>query len=165
MALVVEDGTGLSTAESYISVADTDARMTALGNTTWAPMTMAEKEQALRRATLNMIQNYRGRWKGTRVKSTQALDWPRFDVFADGFSIASNIVPQEIANACADLAFKAAAGDLSPDLTRGVVREKVGPIETEYDPASPQQTRRPAIENLLSPYLNGTSAMAGLVRT
>jgi hypothetical protein len=76
----------------------------------------------------------------------------------------SDIVPADIANACADLALKAASGDLNADLTRGVVRKKVGPLETEYDRYSPQSVRYPAITMALAPYLKGSSAMATLVR-
>ena len=165
MALIVENGTGMATAESYISVAGIDARMSGFGNDTWATITTAEKEEALRRATTYMLQAFRQRWAGYRMTSTQALDWPRWGVMVDGYTVLSTIVPADVAAACADLAFKAAAGDLVPDLTRGIIREKVGPIETEYDRASPQSTRRPSIEMLLSPYLTGGPNMARLVRT
>jgi len=165
MALVVENGTGLANAESYISVAGADARMSGFGNDTWATLTTTEKEEALRRATVAMVQSLRERWTGARVTATQALDWPRYGVTVDGYQVASTIVPADVAAACADLAFKAAAGDLFPDLERGIVREKVGPIETEYDRATPQSTRRPSIEMMLSPYLTGGSSMARLVRT
>ncbi len=165
MALIVEDGTGLSTAESYVSVAAADTRQTALGNTNWATLTTAEKEEALRRATVHMGQAYRTRWTGMRAHSTQALDWPRYDVCVDGYSVLSTIVPADIANACADLALKAAAGDLAPDLTRAVIRKKIGPLETEYDRNSPQATRYRAIDMALSPYLTGSGAMARLVRS
>ena len=66
MALIVEDGTGLETAESYASVAQADARLAALGMTNWATLTTTEKEQALRRATVAMVQFFGGRWKGAR---------------------------------------------------------------------------------------------------
>lgn len=165
MSLIVEDGTGISTAESYISVANADTRMTALGLTNWGTLSTTEKEQALRRATQHMLQAYRGRWKGTRVTSTQALDWPRYVTdYVDGHPVQSNVVPTDVAKACADLALKAAAGDLAPDLDRAVIREKVGPLETEYSPHSPQATRYRAIDMALAPYLTGSSAMARLVR-
>lgn len=164
MALEVEDGTGKANAESYISVADADTRHTALGNTDWTG-TDAAKEAALRRATQYMEGTYRQSWKGTRLTREQALSWPRYGAIVDGFDVLSTIVPTEVANACADFALKALTDDLAPDLTRGIVREKVGPIETEYDPASPQQTRFPAAANLLAPFLKGSSAMATLVRT
>lgn len=165
MALTVETGAGLANAESFVSVSNADARATALGNAAWLALaTTALKEEALRRATVYMEQAYRSRWKGQRVVSMQALSWPRYDVCVDGFSVESNIVPTDIANACADLAFKAATAELAPDLERGVVREKVGPIETEYDAYSPQQTRFRAIDLMLAPYLSGGSGMARIER-
>lgn len=165
MSLIVENGTGLSTAESYISVAATDTRMTALGNAPWAALTTAQKEEALRRAAQYMEQAYRTRWVGCRAHQVQALSWPRYiNELVDDIYIASDIVPADIANACADLALKAAAGELNADLERGVVRKKVGPLETEYDRNSPQSTRYRAIDMALALYLKGSSAMATLVR-
>lgn len=164
MSLIVEDGTGLSTAESYISVANATARQAALGNDTWATITNAQMEEALRRATVYMGQAYRTRWVGVRRISTQALDWPRAWVCVDGYAVAADAVPADIANACADLALTAAAGDLNANLERAVIREKVGPLETEYSPHSPQATRYRAIDMALAPYLMGSGANARLVR-
>lgn len=164
MALEVEDGTGKANAESYVSVADATTRHAALGDDTWAALTTAQMEEALRRATNYMTQAYRTRWTGLRRHSTQALDWPRYDVCVDGFYIDSDSVPADIANACADLALKAAAGDLNADLERAVIREKVGPLETEYSPHSSQAVRYRSIDMALAPYLTGSSAMARVVR-
>lgn len=166
MALVVEDGSGKANAESYITVADADARHTSLGNTSWTGATTA-KEAALRKATNYMVQAYRQRWTGFRVKAipAQALDWPRYGVEVDNLPVHFDIVPTDIANACADLALKALTSDLAPDLTRGVVRKKIGPMETEYDPYSPEATRFRAIDMMLAPYLRGGSGMAQLVRS
>lgn len=165
MALIHETGAGLSNAESFTSVAAADTRHTNLGNTNWFVLTTTEREQALRRATTYMEQAYRERWQGYRQTTTQALSWPRNSVVVDGFvTIDSDVVPAEVANACADLAFKAAAGDLNADLERGVVREKIGPIETEFDRNSPQSVRYRAIDMMLAPFLKGSIAMATLIR-
>jgi hypothetical protein len=165
MTLAVENGTGLANAESYVSVADASTRHTALGNAAWAALASDTlREQALRRATQYMEQAYRDRWQGVRLNATQALSWPRWDVWTDGYPVAPDAVPAAIANACADLALKAAAGDLNADLTRGVVRKKIGPLETEYDRNSPQSVRYRAIDMMLAPYLKGSSAMAQLIR-
>lgn len=163
MSLIVEDGSGLSTSESYVSVADADTRLAALGMTNWDTLTDTEKEQALRRATVFMEQRYRNRWKGTKLLRDQALSWPRYGAEVDGYALDSNYVPADIANACADIALKAAAGDLTPDLTRGIRRKKVGPLETEYDPYSPQSPRYPAIDAALSSYLRGSGINARLI--
>lgn len=165
MALVHEDGTGKSDAESLASVAAADARAAALGNAAWPVLTTAVKEQRLRKATIFMLQTYRGRWAGLRVHQTQAQDWPRSWVEVDGFAVASDIVPSEVVNACIDLAFNTDIDNLNPDLDRAIIREKVGPLETEYSPHSPQATRYRAIDMALAPYLTGSSAMARLVRT
>lgn len=165
MALIVENGTGLSTAESFISVTAADTRHSNLGNTNWATLSTAQKEEALRRGTIYMEQAYRDRWQGNRHVTTQALSWPRNGVVVDGFiTVESNIVPADIANACADLAFKASAEDLAPDLERAIVRDKTGPIETEWDRASPQAKRFRSIDMALAPYLKGGSGSARLVR-
>lgn len=165
MALIVEDGTGMSTAESFASVAAADTRLAALGNTNWANLTTTEKEQALRRATAYMEQAYRLRWQGMRATSAQALSWPRSWVSVDGYAVAADTVPADIANACIDLAFKAAAGDLNADLERPVIREKVGPIETEYAAYGPERTRYPAIDMMLAPYLGRGGASFRIERT
>lgn len=165
MALVTEDGTGLSNAESYVSLADATTRHAALGNADWAAAASdTVREQALRRATVYMEGAYRSRWKGTKLLRDQALSWPRYGANVDGWTLESTIVPVEVANACADLALKALDGDLTPDLERGIVRKKIGPLETEYDTNSPQAKRYRAADMGLAPYLKGSSAMVGLVR-
>lgn len=163
MALTVETGAGLAGAESYISVADADTRHSNLGNTDWTG-TDAEKEAALRKATEYLEQAYRQRWRGTKLFRAQALSWPRYGATVDGYDLDSDEVPADIANACADLALRALTDTLAPDLTRAVIREKVGPLETEYSEASPQSTRFRAIDMALSPYLKGGAMNAMLVR-
>jgi hypothetical protein len=175
--LIVENGTGLANAESYISVAEANAYHAARGNTNWATISTGEAEQALRRATDYIEQVYRLRWQGNRVNSTQALSWPRAFVqpmdyqfsstafFLGGFYyLPADEVPQEVKNACAEMAFKAAGGELASDLTQGIIREKVDVLEVQYDPNSPQYTRYRSIDNLLRPFLTGGSNSAKVQR-
>lgn len=175
MSLVVETGAGLSTAESYVSVADADAYHALRGNTTWADLDdLEQKEPALRRATDYMLQIYRSRWKGVRMQATQALDWPRSGVYVEPFMhgavgeypylIADDVVPTDVARACAKLALKAVTIDLAPDLDRMTLREKVGPLEVEYAPNQPQYVRYREIDGMLAPYLSTTSVCKLLVR-
>lgn len=164
MAITVETGAGLADAETYISVADADTYHAARGNTAWAALSEADKEAALRRATDYMLQAYRARWNGARATSTQALDWPRYGVIADGYEVASTVVPVAVSRACAELALRASADDLSPDLERGIKRERVDVIETEYDTASPQAKRFRAVDQLLSAYLTGGGAFVRVAR-
>jgi len=166
--LTVETGTGLPNAESYASVAAADSRCAALGVTDWAARTTPEKEVALRRATQFMVANYRSRWAGRRVYQTQALDWPRYDVCVDDFVVVSNTVPVEVANACIDLAVRAARGEeLMPDLEIGnnqIKRDKTGPLETEYfENNTDAASRFVAIDAALAPFF-GAAGGAGMMK-
>lgn len=163
MALIVETGTGLSDAESYCSVAAADARHTAMGNTGWTGADAA-KEAALRRATAFMEQRFRSSWKGTKLYRAQALSWPRYGAESDGWPVESTVVPPEVVMACAELAYRAAQGDLNPDSTQAIIREKIGPIETEFDRYSPQTTQYRSVDQLLAPLLRGSSMSAMLIR-
>jgi hypothetical protein len=123
------------------------------------------REECLRKATEYMIQMYRDRWQGVRYTEDQALDWPRSGVVRDSWAVGYDEVPTEIKRACAELALKVMSAELAPDLTRGVVREKIGSMEVEYDKASPERTRYSAIEAMLKPFLKpGGGISMGLIR-
>ena len=67
MSLIVEDATGLSTAESYLSVANADTyHASYTGSTAWSGASTGTKERALRRATQYLDSVYGGRWLGER---------------------------------------------------------------------------------------------------
>jgi hypothetical protein len=179
--LVVEDGTGLADADSYISLDDADTYHAGRSSAAdWAGLSDPEKEAALRDATDYMVQAYRLDWKGTRLTTTQALDWPRAEVeradyaFSPGNGLTtisgdyyypSDEVPIEVQRACASLALKASAGELLPDLGQRVKREKVGPIDTEYADWGSESPRYPAIDGLLAPFLTNTGGRAKVVRS
>lgn len=174
MTLITEDGTGKVDAESYATVAEADTRLAAFGVTAWAGYTTSAKEIRLRLATDYMVNQYRLQWKGYRTNATQALDWPRTYVgkpdVTGGYGSFPNYydddeLPVEIVNACIDLAAKATDADtLAPDIERVARREKVGPIEVEYDPNSAVATVYRAIETKLRPFLSGGGVMTRLVR-
>lgn len=164
MSLIVEDGTGLANAESYISVAAADTRHSNNGMTNWATLQTSDKEAALRRATNFMEQAFRERWKGMRLHKGQALSWPRWNLLVDGYPVDPNSIPAEVASACADLALKAASGDLNADLTQMVVEKGVGPLRKVFNRNSPERTRYPSIEMALAPFLTSTGANVQTVR-
>lgn len=81
MALTVEDGTGVTGAESYISVADANAywnkRQHDAFFATWDAAETASKEGALRAATQYLDAFFGQYYRGTRKNYTQGLEWPR----------------------------------------------------------------------------------------
>lgn len=165
MALTVETGNAGSTSDSYASAADADTYFADRGMTNWATLSLNEKEQALRRATDYMQQTYRDRWAGLRTTSTQALDWPRWNVplkdlpgsYGSGPAyFSSSAIPSEVKMACIMLAFKAAAGDLAPDLGSQKASVKIGPIETSYFQGTRQATKIQSVDHILQPYFTGS---------
>lgn len=147
MAITVEDGTGLTNADAYISEADADAYFAAVGNAEWAAATRGEKEVAIVKATRYMEKRFGNKWKGIIATSTQALGWPRDSVYDERGTELDDQVPLAIAHACAEYARHALTNDLIPPIVYPIADgapvpfgkvsrkvEKVGPIyeETYY---------------------------------
>lgn len=150
MALIVEDGTGLSTAEAYASVATADDYHAAMGNTTWTG-TDAAKEVALRRATQYIDSAYS--FRGIVSYSTQRLQWPR--VGYESRQRVETWPPRRLVEACCEAALRALTATLQTDVQGdAVTREKVGEIEIEYAQRT-GQTRMPVVDALLRPYTAG----------
>lgn len=154
MALIVEDGTGLSTAESYISVADADTYIAAYkgADALWDAATEADKEIAARQATQYIDGLYN--WKGVVLTSTQALDWPREGVYDERDLLVEGI-PTNLENATAEVMFLVINGETlvtNVDRSKQTTREKVDVIEVEYEAGATQQTSYPTVSRLLSGY-------------
>jgi len=158
MAIIVEDGTGLATAQSYASVAECDAYHLARGSSAWAAAAAAAKEAALVRASAALDGLYGSRWPGARLTADQALDWPRSDAWdSDGWPLT--LVPAAIKNATCEAALVelGEAGALSSALAHGgaVKREKVGTIEVEYANGAAVVTVHRAIAQALARIVRG----------
>lgn len=162
MAFTVEDGSIVSGANSYLSVADADTYHSDRGNADWAAATTGAKQSALIRATDYIEQKYSERFKGDYASDDQELSWPRYGLC----EVESDVIPKELKNAVAILALEALSDDLNPTLDRGgaIKREKVDVLETEYFDWAPGATVRPAIDGLLRKYMTGSSMCVPVVR-
>lgn len=166
MTLIVEDGTGLSTAESYVSVAAADIYVPlhyATVPSSWSGANTSRKEIALRQAAQAMEARYRGRWIGSKVKETQALSWPRSGALdEDGFEIEDDALPQALKDAQVELALKEVAGDtlVADQTSPGTIESesvKVGPIEEaiSYSGGKSQAKQYTLADMLLRPLVTG----------
>lgn len=170
MPLVVEDGSGLANANSYCSVADATTYHADRGNSDWAALASDTiREQLLVKATDHMVRAYRTAWAGSRKTSTQKLDWPRVWVPYPDLSVRyatsyypagyfpDNAVPDDVKFACAELALKAAAGPLMPDIERLTKSESVGPLSVTYaDNDAKQYPIYSDVQNMLDAWLSTT---------
>ena len=171
MALTVEDGTGLATADAYWSLADTTTCLTDYYTgistfTTWNALSDEAKERSIRWGTFYLDTLYGPSFMGNRVLETQALQFPRYGLESpDGYALDSDEVPLDIKQAMAIAAMNQGAGDvLLPDLTAedGSPLEKksisLGPIKLfkDYGGARSEVIKKyTMIEKLVDPYLVG----------
>lgn len=164
MALVVENGNGLSGANSYATAAEADSYAADRGLAAWTGDT-ASKEAALIRATDYLEATYRGAWLGYRSTPTQALSWPRTNVEVDLYPVPANIVPTPVKNATIEMAIRALTEDLLADQGQRVKREKVDVLEVEYADGSDATQRYPLVGRMLTPYIYGGSNEGGAFST
>lgn len=154
MALVVETGEGLADANSYVSVEQFNAYRQGLYGAS-ASETPELVEAALRRATMYVDLRYVDKWIGYRTTGrVQALAWPRtINNRAYREFIGIDEIPREIIQATCEAAIRelASPNSLMPDYnpSERIVRERVGPIETEYAKSGSSLPQVPLIDNLL----------------
>jgi hypothetical protein len=134
---IVETGSGVTGANSYISVADADLVFDNLGQAAeWDAVT--DKEQRLRDGTRYLDLRYGLQWRGLRAAIDNPLEWPRVRALdASGYLIASTTVPQALKLATCLAAIRAVTPlTLLPDVANAPIkriREKVDVIETETE--------------------------------
>jgi hypothetical protein len=162
MAFVVEDGTGLATATSYVSVADAITYHADRGNTSWALALTAAQEIALIRATQAVDARGLGRFIGSRLTAEQGLEWPRTDaVDINGFEIDEDEIPSAVKKAVCEgaLVELGSQGSLQPSSDRGgmITRERVeGAVDISYLPGAPTGTTYSAYLEALNPVLSSS---------
>lgn len=130
----VEDGTGLSDATSYTSVAEFDAYFADRGIDVSA-LNTPQKQYLLIKATDYVEQRWGMLFKGLREFDCQALSFPRLALTnRDGRDVEG--VPGKLKYAVCEYAWKLNTAPLFPDLgdrssqvTR--LRQRVGPLEEE----------------------------------
>lgn len=134
MAFIVEDGTGLTNANAYVSLAAYKAYWLDR-NVDEDDVEDEELQAAIIKATMYVDTAFK--FRGQRFSSTQALQFPRAYLYDDLGNLIEG-VPAKLKNAIAEYAKRARTVDLwnVPEVDSvGLLtskREKVGPIETEF---------------------------------
>jgi hypothetical protein len=167
ITIIVEDGTQVTNANSYVSVAD--ARIYASNRGVTLPADNDVVASMLIRAN-DYLEAQECRYQGERTSATQALAWPRKCVVLHCEAVPTNVIPNSLIAAQIQLAMAINAGfDLQPNVSPQdyVIREKVGPIETQYaNPLSVGITPTFTAANALLAPLFGECAASGFgIRT
>lgn len=144
MAIVVEDGTVVLSANSYITVAEYKS---------WAD------DRGITYGTDDAVSKllYRAHdyfeslsFKGIKHTEDQPMQWPRDDVYIDGYSVESDEIPKEVKVAIFELIKIEADGDsrLAPS-EREVTSEQVDSIKITYKGNVGMKRTTPALTQAL----------------
>ena len=129
--MIVEDGTGKSDANSYVSVEFADSYFSARGVSEWVALDQQVKEQLLIKGT-DFIDNIY-QWNGKREFEAQALRFPRVDIFDyEGAEIQG--IPTCLKQTVCDASWIAKSNELfqTSDANGNVVSEKIGELAFTY---------------------------------
>ena len=107
MAIVVEDGSIVSGANSYVSRADAIAYAAARG------VTLADSSatDVLLIKSASYLESFRDKFRGVLVTRDQPLAWPRYDAVIEGFGWTESEIPRQVINAQLAVVLELNAGE------------------------------------------------------
>lgn len=148
MAIVVEDGTVVSGANSYVTEAELTTYATNRG------VTISGTNSELLYKAMDYLEGQS--FIGIKYSEAQPLQWPREQVWIDGYYIERTIIPTELKNAQMIIALAIDAGyDPLSTIERSTKRETVDVVTVEYmDNASAAEIIR-SIPNALKKLVMG----------
>lgn len=140
MALVIEDGTNVAGANSFVTVVELRAFAEPRGIT--VPAADVDAEVLLIKAT-DYLNSIEAQFQGRRYyySNGQPLCFPRDGVYIFDRYIG-NEIPTDLKNGQCQLAIDAESNNLqAPGTGREIIEDKIGPLNTKYNPTgntSPQ---------------------------
>ena len=142
MAIVVEDGSIVTGANSYVSRADVIAYAASRG-VTLADTTATD---AYLIKSCDYLESFADKFKGERYSRDQALCWPRAGVEIEGYDWSEDEVPRQLIAAQCALVVEIHAGSdpFNPDTVQGPIVEEtvVGAVSVKYASATSSKVRK-----------------------
>ena len=109
MALIIEDGSIVANANSFVTAVEL-AAYAALRGVTISGVTATQESLLI--LAMDYIKGRESNMKGHRVTQAQELPYPRYEVSYHGFYLASNTIPSQLKNAQIELAIQAGNSEL-----------------------------------------------------
>lgn len=144
--LIIENGTGKADSNTYVSASELSTYADERG------ITISGTSEDLLIKAMDYLEglDFKGR-KNTRA---QALQWPRWGVWVDGYPVDSNDIPTILKEAQMQLAVSIDGGyDPLEIIEPKVTKEKVDVIEIEYNWTGAKKDIDPRINNKLKKLL------------
>lgn len=153
ITFIVEDGTGVDGATTYMDLAEAQDLADTFG-LTW-PVDTDQQQVALNKGAA-FLERYK--YKGSKVSCTQGLKWPRADVYVECCEIPSDSVPDDIKQAQIYAAAYSASSELRATTSgRVIASERVDVLEVSYfdNGKSNGVVSIPEVTDRISQYLGG----------
>lgn len=157
--LVVEDGTGLPTANAFCTAAEADDLLSTNPHSLWSLVDPDVKDNLLIWATTLLIE--RTRWKGKKKYPTSGTPFPRSCLYDyDHLLILDSVVPQKVKRATALLAEYLSTTDPTiVNSSSNLKKLKADVVELDFDSQQHPSRWPPSIRMALLPF--GDFAAAG----
>lgn len=156
VTLIIEDGSLVANANSYITVTAWDNWATDRG------ITHSHSDAKISHAILRAMDYFESlNFLGLKHTETQALQWPRDRVFVDHYDVDSNEIPKEVKNAMYELTKIELDGDsaLNPQ-ERQTESEQIGDIRVTYSSNSMMRKRTPAFNHAVRKIIHGVNSVS-----
>lgn len=150
MALIIENGTIVTEANSYVTTLELTAYATARG------ITISDDEEQLLIRAMDYIESLA--YQGVKSNSEQSLQWPRYDVVIDDYLVSSDTIPNELKKGQIEVALAIDNGqDPQADIARLKSSVKVGEIAVTYEASQATTLVRKISNSLYKLLANGLS--------
>lgn len=145
MALVVEDGSVVAGANTYITLAEFKAWADDRGISYGA-------DDAVNKQIYRAMDYFeRLQFIGNKANENQPLQWPRTEALIDGYYADATEIPPQVKIAVYEAVVVEAAGDSELETQdRRTIREKIGDIEVQYAENSSNRKITPALQYALN---------------
>jgi hypothetical protein len=149
MAIIVETGSIVTSANSYV----TEAELTTYSAARGVTIANGDREKYLTLA-MDFIETLD--FKGIKYTKLQALQWPRVDVVVDTYLIDADEIPTDLKNAQLHTAMAISEGNSPVAIVeRKTTTEQVGSLSVTYANSSASNPIDPKISRYLRKLVNG----------
>ena len=161
ITLLIEDGSIVANANSFIDLPEARTQCEALGLILSVDDDIARSQ--LTQGYYQLKRSYQSRLKGCLVSASQTGIYPREDVYANGFEVPEDSIPQDVINAQLAYAHSINEGNsvnnTASEQELSSFSVKGGLYTESYKPGSSKRTTPfvPAVTQWLQPYMKSNS--------
>ena len=151
--IIVEDGSNVTGANSYVTEAELTAYAVARG------ITLATNTEQLLIKSMDYLESLQ--FNGSKAEETQPLQWPRTGVYIDGYYVTESTIPDLLKNSLNAICLEIEAG-VNPlsTIDRETSSETVGPVSVTYKNGSSASSISRSITAQLRKLLSNSGGFA-----